>query len=126
MKRLAALLMTVVIMLSLPVLGHATPKTATVEGFSITYNAFFKTSYRINTYLNAYKNSGALPEMIITSINVSAYDSNGFSIGTTRASTITHLTNGIEVTIHFLSTIEMSEAYCYFTFLGENLTPFHI
>lgn len=125
-KKLIAVLMTAVFMLTLPVFAHAAPKTATVEGFSVTYNAYFKSATRVKTYLNAYKASGSLPDPIIAEISVTGYDLNNEEIPFQKAQSFVYTSNGLEMTAYFDSTVTLKRAHCEFSFLGVNLSPIDI
>ena len=125
-KKLIAVLMTAVFMLTLPVFAHAAPKTATVEGFSVTYNAYFKSATRVKTYLNAYKASGSLPDPIIAEISVTGYDLNNEEIPFQKAQSFVYTSNELEMTAYFDSTVTLKRAHCEFSFLGVNLSPIDI
>lgn len=125
-KKLIAVLMTAVFMLTLPVFAHAAPKTATVEGFSVTYNAYFKSATRVKTYLNAYKASGSLPDTIIAEISVTGYDLNNEEIPFQKAQSFVYTSNELEMTAYFDSTVTLKRAHCEFSFLGVNLSPIDI
>lgn len=125
-KKLIAVLMTAVFMLTLPVFAHAAPKTATVEGFSVTYNAYFESATRVKTYLNAYKASGSLPDPIIAVISVTGYNLNNEEIPFQKTQSIVYTSNGLEMTAYFDSTVTLKRAHCEFSFLGVYLSPIDI
>ena len=124
--KLVSLMLAVLIAASLPVVTHAAPKTATVEGFSVTYNAYFKSATRVKTYLNAYKASGSLPDPIIAEISVTGYDLNNEEIPFQKAQSFVYTSNGLEMTAYFDSTVTLKRAHCEFSFLGVNLSPIDI